>query len=486
MSFSSLGFFVLLLGCAAVYYAVPARRQPAVLLAASLVFYACSSVGYLALLAAAVVFAWAMARAVARAGAGTGGRKGLLAAALVVLAANLCFFKYYDWFGRQLAQFAFRNDWPFIPPDYGLAAPLGVSFYTFALMGYLIDVYRGKISPVSTPWNLGLFAAFFPLVSSGPIERAGRLLPQLKAPHAFDYEGFCQGASRMLWGFFKKFVVADTIGITVGRVYGAPADFTGPYLALATLLYAYQLYSDFSGYSDIAIGAARIFGVQAAENFSRPFWAGSYQGLWNRWHNSLTGWFREYLYFPLGGSRKGAARTYLNILIIFLVSGIWHGSTVNFAVWGLLNGVYMALARARGKWRPLPQKRGTVRYLWGIVCCFVLFASAIVFFRAETLADALTVYTRLTAGWGQALADPAGVVATLKGLNIGRVTGLLILGGTAACEWVEWRAARAGVATGAWMRSLRAPVRLALYYALALAVMMYGQMGQSAFIYFQF
>lgn len=484
MSFSSLGFFVLLLGTAAVYYAVPARRQPAVLLAASLIFYACAGLGHLVLLAAAILLAWAVAGPLARARGAA--RKVLLAGALGALLAHLCFFKYYDLFGAALARFAAGHGWAVIPPDYGLAAPLGVSFFTFVLMGYLVDIYRGKYAPERNLADFALFACFFPLVSSGPIERADHLLPQLKAPRSFDYEGFCRGASRMLWGFFKKFVVADTIGITVSRVYTAPADFTGPYLALATGLYAYQLYCDFSGYSDIAAGAARMFGVEVLENFTRPFAAGTYQGLWNRWHNSLTGWFREYLYFPLGGSRKGTARTYLNVVIVFLVSGLWHGSTVNFAVWGLLNGLYMAAARARAKLRPLPADPAPLRRAWGILACYALFASAIVFFRAESLADAAAVYAGLFSGWGRALADPAGVIATLKSLNVGRVTALLMAGGAAVCEWVEWRAAKAGATTGAWMRALPRGRRLALYYALALAVLFYGQMGQSAFIYFQF
>ena len=189
---------------------------------------------------------------------------------------------------------------------------------------------------------------------------------------------------------------------------------------------------------------------------------------------------------PLGGSRRGALRTYVNILVIFLVSGIWHGSTVNFAVWGLLNGVYMAAGRARAKARPLPQKRGAARYAWGVLCCYALFTSAIVFFRAATLPDALYVYSHLFTGWADVLRAPLSVIPVLKSMNIGRVTGLLLLGGAFFCEWVEWRAARAGADTGAWMRALPRGRRLALYYGLLIVLALYGHFGSSSFIYFNF
>lgn len=484
MSFQSLGFFVLLLGAMAVYFAVPHRWQAPVLLAASLYFYSCAGVGYLFLLLAAVAFGYGWAHLMARR---TGGaRKALLAVGLAVLLGNLCFFKYYNAFGQALASLAAGAGWPFVPPDRNLPSPLGISFFTFVLTGYLIDIYRGKYRPERNVIDFALFASFFPLIASGPIERGAHLLPQLKAEHRFRYETFCRGASRMLWGFFKKFVLADTIGTMVGAVYTRLPDYTGPYLLLASLLYSYQLYCDFSGYSDIAVGAARMLDIEALENFTRPFSAGSYQGLWNRWHNSLTGWFREYLYFPLGGSRRGALRTYVNILVIFLVSGIWHGSTVNFAVWGLLNGVYMAAGRARAKARPLPQKRGAARYAWGVLCCYALFTSAIVFFRAATLPDTLYVYSHLFTGWADVLRAPLSVIPVLKSMNIGRVTGLLLLGGAFFCEWVEWRAARAGADTGAWMRALPRGRRLALYYGLLIVLALYGHFGSSSFIYFNF
>ncbi len=491
MSFQSAGFFAFFVLTLLVYHRVPSRAKAPLLLAANLFFYAQAGVGHLALLAAAVLLSYGAARGLTRLKDG-GPRKALLAAALVVLAGNLCFFKYYDQFGAALNGMAAGAGLPVLLPDRGLAPPLGVSFYTFLLMAYLIDQYRRKYLPEKNLVRFAAFATFFPLISSGPIERGDGLLSQMERPEDFSYETFCQGASRMLWGFFKKFVIADTLGGMVGAVFGKPDAYTGPYLALAALLYSYQLYCDFSGYSDIAIGAARALGYRVRENFNRPFAARSFNDLWKRWHNSLTGWFREYLYFPLGGSRRGTARTYINIVIIFLVSGIWHGTGMTFAVWGLMNGVYMAVGRATQKPRaalaarnPLYRNR-TVRAMLQIACVYLLFTSCIVFFRAATMADALYIYGHLFTGWGEALASPSGVIAALKSMGIGRVTGLLMLVSIAGCELVEWRAARAGRDTGLWMRSLPAGRRLALYYGVALLVLAFGKMGVSSFIYFNF
>ncbi|MEG1550135.1 MAG: MBOAT family O-acyltransferase, partial [Ruthenibacterium sp.] len=286
--------------------------------------------------------------------------------------------------------------------------------------------------------------------------------------------------------------VANTIAGMVDAVFVDVTKYTGPYLLLAALLYSYQLYCDFSGYSDIAIGAAQMLCMDVMENFTRPFAAHSYSDLWRRWHISLTSWFREYLYFPLGGSRKGAFRTVCNILIIFLVSGIWHGSGLTFAVWGLLNGIYMAIGRASAASRaklaeknPLYRNK-TLRAIVQITCVYLLFTSCIVFFRAENMADALYVYTHLFTGWVSALTAPAGVIATLKTMGIGRVTSLLLLVTIGFTEILEWRAAVAKQKTGAYLRAQKPAVRMTLYYAMLMLLALFGVLGKSSFIYFQF
>lgn len=480
MSFSSASFFVLLFVTLAAYryaplYAkkvfltAPAAARNIVLFTASAVFYAFAGVRYLPLLGAAAFVSFSSGLALARMER-PGTRRALLTAALCLLFGSLCFFKYGGLFGAARAM------------------PLGISFYTFALAGYLIDQYRRQYAPEANFLRFAGFACFFPLIASGPIERGDGLLSQMADPPSPDYERFCEGASRMLWGFFKKFVVADTIGVTVGRVFADLPACAGPYLLAAALLYPYELYCDFSGYSDIAIGAARLFGFTVRENFARPFAARSFSALWRRWHISLTSWLREYIYFPLGGSRKGAVRTYCNILLIFLISGIWHGAGATFAVWGLLNGLFMALGRFLAPLRKrrtdkmrFPKLRAACQIAW----VYLQFAACAVFFRAPALSDAGTLYARLFTGWG-ALLHPAGVIDTLRGLNIGRISALLILGGAALIEWVEWRAAGQNISTGAWMRTLGKGRRMALYYVLALLVMAFGALGSSSFIYFAF
>ncbi|MEG0897346.1 MAG: MBOAT family O-acyltransferase [Ruthenibacterium sp.] len=491
MAFQSVSFFALFFVTLCVYYAVPSRYKNATILCASIVFYAATGFGYLVMLFAAILLSYSAARLLAAAKTQSR-RKAILATSLVVFLGNLCFFKYYDAFGKTLMRLCQSLGLPVFLPDTGLLAPLGISFYTFTVLAYLIDIYREKQTAEVNFIRYAAFISFFPLVASGPIERGRNLLPQFDGARPFVYETFCKGASRMLWGFFKKFVVANTIAGMVDAVFVDVTKYTGPYLLLAALLYSYQLYCDFSGYSDIAIGAAQMLCMDVMENFTRPFAAHSYSDLWRRWHISLTSWFREYLYFPLGGSRKGAFRTVCNILIIFLVSGIWHGSGLTFAVWGLLNGIYMAIGRASAASRaklaeknPLYRNK-TLRAIVQITCVYLLFTSCIVFFRAENMADALYVYTHLFTGWVSALTAPAGVIATLKTMGIGRVTGLLLLVTIGFTEILEWRAAVAKQKTGAYLRAQKPAVRMTLYYAMLILLALFGVLGKSSFIYFQF
>lgn len=504
MSLQSGRFFIFLFAALAGYYALAGRagahapererfaavRQNVFLLAASLFFYACAGAAYLPLLVAAAALAYGAARLLARVERPRA-RKGVLAAALALLLANLCFFKYGGTFAALLAL-----------PQGAPAMPLGVSFYTFALSGYLIDQYRRGYPPEKSFVRFALFASFFPVISSGPIERGDGLLPQLAAPHAFDYETFCQGASRVLWGFFKKFVVADTLAVAVDRVFADPASYPGPYLGFAVLLYAYQIYCDFSGYSDIAIGLARLFGFSVRENFRRPYAARTLAEFWSRWHISLSSWLEDYVFEPLvwsGWTKKlpvvgkffKKPPTYSALVITFLVSGLWHGVGWTYVVWGLLHGVLQVLGKLTKKLRRRMVKKlrlhtDTAAYrLFQQLLVLAMVCLSYVFFRAPTMETAGYFCTHFFTGWG-ALLHPGAVIETLKAMGIGRVTGLLLLGGVGLTEWVEWRAAQSGRRTDEWMRALGGGRRMALYYALALLVMVFGALGRSSFIYFAF
>ena len=269
--------------------------------------------------------------------------------------------------------------------------PLGLSFFTFQSAGYIADVHKKKITPEKNPLTVALFVSFFPVISSGPIQRAGNLIPQLKIPHRFDYDMATDGMKLFAWGMFKKIVIADRIAVYVNFVYGNAAEQHGLALLLATVLYSFQIYCDFSGYSDMAIGTARFFGFDAGKNFDHPYLSESVGEFWRRWHISLSSWLRDYVYIPLGGSRVALPRIYLNLMITFLVSGIWHGSTWNFVIWGALHGLYQCVGRAA---KPLSEKLRIPAAI-RIFFTFCLVTFAWIFFRAETLQEAAIILGKL-------------------------------------------------------------------------------------------
>ena len=494
MAFQSAQFFVLFAASLLLYYVVPARAKKPVLFGAGLVFYIGAGVGNLLLLLVMIALSYGAALALHAAAAKN--RAGLarlvFVAALVLLFGNLCLFKYYaaiSAFFRQYAVFGWL-------PEFGLAAPLGISFYTFTITGYLIDVHLGTSKPERNFLQYALFASFFPLISAGPIERSDGLLRAFDAPRPFVYADFSAGMARILWGFFKKFVLANIISVAVDPVYADMQAYSGPYLALASLLYMYQIYCDFSGYSDIAIGVARTFGLTVRENFNRPLAAASFTDYWQRWHMSLTGWFRDYVFTPLSFALRGALFPQLTgslcMASIFVLSGIWHGPKLTYFVWGVLNAVFIVFARLTAKRRRALAKKNplyknpAVKTVLQVMITYLLATACIVFFRADTLADAFYLYGHLFTGWLAAAAHPATVVAALKSMSIGRLFLVLVGGGALLVTFVEKRAAIAGRLPGDWMQAQKPYIRIPLYYVLLLALIFYGVFGASSFIYFQF
>lgn len=274
---------------------------------------------------------------------------------------------------------------------------IGISFYMLKAIGYLIDVYRGDVDPERNPVKYSLFVSFFPLILSGPIERASNLLPQFDEPANVDFDRFRYGILQILWGLVLKLFVADRLAIFVNRVYAAPSDNSGTVVFIATLFYSIEIYCDFAGYSYIAIGAARLLGIDVMKNFDSPYMSGSVAEFWRRWHISLSSWLRDYIYIPLGGNRKGIFRKYLNILIVFAISGIWHGSALTFLIWGLLHAVYQIVGYLLMPARNYMVKKLGIRregYSHRFVKAFLTFLlvnAAWVFFRADTVDTALTV-----------------------------------------------------------------------------------------------
>ncbi len=314
----------------------------------------------------------------------------------------LFFFKYYNFVAGSIGAL-FGADWTL-----RLILPVGISFYTFQTLSYSIDVYRGTIKAERNFLYYALFVSFFPQLVAGPIERPDNLLPQLHAEHTFNTDDLAVGAKRMLAGFFKKIVVADTVAVYVDAVYNRPGETGGLAIAAATVLFAVQIYCDFSGYTDIAIGCARIMGYRLMQNFDRPYSAESIREFWSRWHISLSSWFRDYLYIPLGGNRKGIARELFNLLVVFLVSGLWHGAEWTFLLWGLLHGIYRVVGALTYKKRNalyaavgLDTNAKPVR-LFRTAITFALVCFAWIFFRANNTAELMQILETLFTTFGAA------------------------------------------------------------------------------------
>lgn len=299
-------------------------------------------------------------------------------------------FKYLDFFLLSTNQVLSTSF-----PMFNLILPMGISFYTFQTLSYSVDVYQGKIKSEKHFGKFALYVSFFPQLVAGPIERATSLLPQLQEnKNKLTYDNIVLGLTQVLLGFFKKVVIADTVAMYVNSIYGNHELHTGFTLLFATYLFAIQIYCDFSGYSDIAIGCSRILGYNLMENFKQPYASKSVTEFWRRWHISLSTWLRDYLYFPLGGNRRGKLFTYRNLLIVMLLGGLWHGASWNFVIWGALNGIFLALEKLTGYHHTIANKSGFIQLLSKIVT-FHLICLTWIFFRAETLDKAISIVSKI-------------------------------------------------------------------------------------------
>ena len=338
MVFNSIEYLFFLPIVLVLFFIVPQKIKWIVLLIASYYFYMSWNPKYIILLLFFTIFNYYIALRIDKNNEKTK-RKRLLIISVVTNLSMLFIFKYLNFFVENvnilLNALNIQNKRHII----NIILPMGISFYTFQTLSYVIDVYNKKINAEKNIGIFALYVSFFPQLVAGPIERSSSLLPQFYKKHKFDYDNVTNGLKIMAWGFFKKIVIADRIAVMVNVVYNNPQKYTGLPLILATFAFGIQIYCDFSGYSDIAIGTAKIMGLNLMQNFNRPYFSKSISEFWRRWHISLSSWLRDYIYIPLGGSRKGTVRTYLNILIVFLVSGIWHGAGWNYILWGLLHGV---------------------------------------------------------------------------------------------------------------------------------------------------
>jgi D-alanyl-lipoteichoic acid acyltransferase DltB (MBOAT superfamily) len=331
-------------------------------------------------------------------------RKIWLTISISVNLGFLFFFKYYNFFVESFAELLTAAG--FQPNIWTLKVilPVGISFYTFHGLSYVIDIYNRKTSPTRNFIDYSIFVSFFPLLVAGPIERATHLLPQLQAPRKFDLEKATDGMRQILWGLFKKLVIADGCAKYANEIFGASDTMSGSTLVIGAVLFAFQIYGDFSGYSDIALGTARLFGFELLKNFSYPYFSRDIAEFWRRWHISLSSWFKDYVYIPLGGSRRGRNRAILNTFIIFLLSGFWHGANWTFIFWGFLNAVYflplLLSNRNRVNIETVAQGRmlPTIRELMAMLFTFTQVTFAWIFFRADTMKQAFSYIGHMFSG----------------------------------------------------------------------------------------
>ena len=388
-------------------------------------------------------------------------------------------FKYYNFFATQFQHGLSKMGFHTNPLFLNIALPIGISFYTFHGMSYVFDIYRGNQKPVSNFIDYALFVSFFPLLVAGPIERASHLLPQVQKKRYFNYTQAVEGCRLMLWGMFKKVVVADSISIFVDTSFNNYSNFNGFSLILATIGFSFQIYCDFSGYSDIAMGTAKLFGFELLSNFKFPYFSRDIAEFWRRWHISLSSWFRDYLYIPLGGSKIGKTKAIINTFIIFLVSGFWHGASWNFIIWGGIhacgflpllllkkNRQYISDTVAYNKSYP------NIKEIYQMTITFLFVNFAWIFFRMHNIVDGVGFIKRIIS---DSINNPLQYLYKPDGISIFLYIVPLIL--------LDWYFRRDE-------RTLKAPnnkaIRIAVYFFLSILIFSFWGNSSNSFIYFQF
>ena len=481
MLFNSMTFAVFLTAVFILYHIVPARLRWIFLLAASYVFYMNLHVAYGLLLLFTTALTYFLALGLEKA-PDRAGKKRCLLGGVLPLVGILLVFKLGAPVIDRLNALAEAGRLSMHPLTVKILLPAGVSFNFSQSMGYLIDVYRGKSKAERHFGYYALFVSFFPQLLAGPIGRVDSLLPQLKKERSFDYENVTYGLKLMAWGYFKKLVIADVFATVVDKVYNNPYSYVGLVFIITTVMFAIEIYCDFSGYSDIAIGCARLFGVELASNFRNPYLSFSIREFWSRWHISLSTWFRDYVYIPLGGSRAGRFRHCLNLFLTFLVSGFWHGSSLTFLFWGGIHGVLQILETFI-----YPKTRGGVsvirkKHWWQLPLTFIVLCFTWIFFRANTIQDAFWIISRLFWDIGRPLNYLKTAVICLDMPYLSMFG--MALSAAALFVWDLLSLKQDVIKLISRQRGL---VRWPLYVLLLVAIALFSHKGiATEFIYFQF
>ena len=466
-----------------VYFVLPHRIKWVWLLVTSYYFYMCWNPTYSLLIATSTVITYLSGLLIEK---HHQHKKLWVALSFTSNLAILFFFKYYHFAASNLNALLGAMNVRSALPSFDILLPVGISFYTFQALGYTVDVYRRKISAQKNLFKYALFISFFPQLVAGPIERSGNLMKQLDERHSFDWDQVRQGLLIMLWGFVEKVVIADRAAIIVNQVYQHPERYGSLALILATLAFALQIYCDFSGYSRIAIGAAHVMGFRLMENFRQPYFATSISDFWRRWHISLSTWFKDYLYIPLGGNRCSRLKKYRNLLTTFLVSGLWHGASWNFVIWGALHGVFQIVGDFTAPYRKKllslfhVNQETFVHRLWQRLITFALVCFGWIFFRASHVSDAFAIIGGIFGS------NQFGGLDAL-GLNMANIIVLLLC--VVLLFAVSLMRDR-GIRPLYWLLTQKLPLRWAICLGLIFLLLIFGVYGEhydaSSFIYFQF
>lgn len=496
MLFNSLDFLIFFPLVVLVYYCIPHKVRYIWLLVTSYYFYMCWNVEYALLLLLSTVVTYVSGLLINHFQKTDQPKialpaKMVVASSFIINIGILVFFKYFEFILENVQKIFGVVNIHFEVPEFSLLLPVGISFYIFQALGYTMDVYRGEMKAERNFLRYAVFVSFFPQLVAGPIERSKNLLNQFSEKHTFDLERVKHNLLLMGWGYFCKMVVADRVAIFVDAVYGDYHTYGGWYIVVATILFAFQIYCDFAGYSTIAIGAAGVMGFRLMDNFASPYCAISVPDFWKRWHISLTSWFRDYLYIPLGGNRKGKICKYFNKLVVFIVSGFWHGARWSYVVWGGLNGVLIVLSEMLlplKKWMKTKlgwkEEAASNKVLQAVVT-FVFVDFTWIFFRAPGTKDALKmIQSMFTARNFEIFFDHS-----LYNLGLDRRNFILMIVAIILLMIVDVLHNK-GIHIRTWLQTQNRWFRWLVYIVMIEVVLLFGIWGvgydQAAFIYFQF
>lgn len=474
MTFTSLSFYIFLPICIAVYFFVPARFRYIWLLFCSYYFYCSLDDAFVSLLIFSTIITWLFGDLIYRVNSAMP-RRFLLALAVIANVFLLIIYKYENFF-LELSGSDVRLN---------LILPAGISFFTFQSLTYIFDIYNGDLKPEKNIFKYALFVSFFPLILSGPIERAKHLIPQLDLSAKFDEIRAKEGLSLMLFGYFLKIVIVSRMTILTDYVFSDYLNKSGVALLIAILAYTLLIYCDFSGYSYIAIGMCKIMGIEIITNFKQPYFSTSVSDFWRRWHISLSSWFRDYLYIPLGGNRKGRIRKYINVMIVFIVSGLWHGANITFVVWGFLNGIYQVigdvLKPVKNKLLALIKNQTVVRLLETTVT-FILICFTWVYFRSSSVYEANAILSRLFTTLSFSSLFDGTIWKVGLGVNnmlFAIVAIIVLIISDIMCE-------KKNCDVSKLMENVKAPVRWAVYYCMIVMIILSLNLNMTEFIYSTF